>query len=130
MGTETFHESLFEKTIKEITVNGPDSLTFTFLNGKEKTIKWKLSGRRRHLDRTPVPVVCGTCGSLYRRKKRRHPDGSETIDWVCSGRCGNTGISSKDITEYEPLQIYEIRVLAGAIDLHYRDGHIERKILL
>ena len=129
MKTETFNESQFEKTVKEIRVNGPDSLTFTFLNEEEKTIKWKLSGRRRRLDRTPVTIVCGACGSLYRRKKRRLPDGSEVIDWVCSGRCGNTGISSKDIAEYETLWIDEIWVLSDAIYLHYRDGHTERKML-
>ncbi len=129
MNTETFKESLFEKTIKEIKVNDPDSLTFTFLNGEEKNIKWKLSGRRRRLDRTPITIVCSACGSLYRRKKHRLPDGSETTSWVCSGRCGNTGISSNDIAGYETKQIDEIWILTEAIDLHYRDGHTERRKL-
>ncbi len=126
---ESFDETLFEEKVHSLTINGTDSITFLFFDGTEKTIKWNLKDRRRRRDNTPVPIICGSCGALYRRRVYENTDGITKTSWTCSEGCGNRVIKGDELLElYKHVSpaIQEIHVLDVGLAIHHRSGEIEK----
>lgn len=109
--TKSFDEDLFSKEIHHITVINEELLKFTFFDGNEVEIQWKLTNRKRRLSLPFPTMVCGTCGNDYRIQRYRQASG-RMVEYYRCYKC----------IEHGAYPVDEISELLKGIDFSFSYG--------